>query len=103
MLQRSLAVLAIMALLLAVGQVSANDTVHEGKLVKAGDGKLTMTDKDGKNEHTHIVKPGTPVSSDGKEVHLEDLKEGSRVKVTTKDDAEKTVMKVEAHTRNKEK
>ena len=32
----------------------AADT-HEGLVVKAGNGELKMTDKDGKNEHTHVV------------------------------------------------
>ena len=96
MLQRCLAVLAVMALLVFVGTAIAADKTHEGKIVKAGDGKLTMSDEKGENKHTHIVKPGTPITRDGKECKLEELKEGDHVTVTTRDDAESTVVKVEA-------
>jgi len=72
----------------------AADT-HSGVVVSVADGKLTMTDKDGKNEHTHDVAADAKVSCDGKECKLEDLKKGSTVKVTTKD---KKAVKIEAKT-----
>jgi hypothetical protein len=56
---------------------------HEGKIVMAGNGRVTMTDKDGKNEHTHEVAQDAKVSCDGKECRLEDLKKGYSVKVST--------------------
>jgi hypothetical protein len=59
------------------------DNTHSGMIVKAGDGKLTMTDKDGKNEHTHTVAKDAKVTCDGKECKLEDLKPGFMVTVTT--------------------
>jgi hypothetical protein len=43
-----------------------------------------------------VVKPGTKITCDGKPVALEDLKEGMQVKVWTKDDADKTVVKIDA-------
>jgi co-chaperonin GroES (HSP10) len=99
MLQRCFAVLtvlAVVALLVAVTPALAADKTHEGKIVKAGDGKLTMSDEKGENKHTHIVKPGTAITRDGKECKLEDLKEGDHVTVTTRDDAVNTVVKIEA-------
>lgn len=69
---------------------------HEGKVVMAGGGKLTMTDKDGKNEHTHEVAADAKISLDGKECKLEDLQKGTAIKVTTAKKGDKTVaVKVE--------
>jgi|SRR5262245_56384942 len=97
-----LAVLAL-ALFVAVPAVAADakgadkaDT-HEGTVVKAEAGKLTMTDKDGKNEHTHEVGKDATITCDGKACKLEDLKKGDRVKVTTEKKGDKTnVVKIEA-------
>ena len=62
---------------------------HEGKVVKVEEGKLTMTDKDGK-EHSHMVAKNAKISKDGKEHKLADLEKGAKIKVTvvTKDDKE---------------
>ena len=73
-----------------------NVTTHEGKIVMAGDGKLTMTDKNGANKHTHKVPADAKITCDGKECKLDDLKEGFFVKVTTKNDVNQTVTKIEA-------
>lgn len=59
------------------------DNAHQGTVVSAADGKLTMTDADGK-EHSHKVATKAKISLDGKECKLEDLKKGMKVKVTTK-------------------
>jgi len=70
---------------------------HEGIVVKAADGKLTMTDKDGKNEHVHDVAKDAKISCDGKECKLDDLKKGFTVKVTTEKKGDKVVAtKIEA-------
>jgi len=71
------------------------DGTHEGKVVKAGDGKLTMTDKDGKKEHTHEVAKDATITCDGKKCKLEDLKAGFTVRVTTDKDG-KVATKIEA-------
>ena len=102
MLTRTFALLAlVVALTLVVGQfgiAADNEKVHDGKVVKAGEGKLTMTDKDGKNEHTHMIGADATVTCDGKACKLEDLKAGTFVKVTMKDDQK--VAKVEARTKD---
>ena len=69
--------------------------------MKAGDGRLTMTDKDGTNKHTHRVPATAMITFDGKECKLEDLKEVYFVKVTMGQD-ETTVRKIEASTKEKE-
>jgi hypothetical protein len=66
---------------------------HSGVVVSAGEGKLTMTDKDGSNEHTHDVAANAKISCDGKECKLEAIVKGCTVKVTTKD---KKAIKIEA-------
>jgi hypothetical protein len=104
MLHRSLPILlAVLALACFVCQPAVADDkgalTHEGKVVSAAAGKLTMTDKDGKNQHTHAVTPTTKITCDGKECKLEDLKKDVTVKVTYKNDAEKTAAKIEAKTK----
>jgi hypothetical protein len=96
----ALAVAAI-ALVMFVGQpafaekaaAEKGGKTHEGTVVKAGDGKLTMK-SEGK-EHTHDVAPNAKITCDGKECKLSDLKEGYKVKVTTTDDL-KTATRIEA-------
>jgi hypothetical protein len=78
----------------AAGPVAAEEKAgtHEGMVVKAGDGKLTMTNKDGKDEHTHAVGPDAKISFDGKECKLDELKKGYRVTVKTEKKGEETVV-----------
>lgn len=99
MLHRVLPLLAILALVCLVGALAlaADEDTHEGLVVKAGDGKLTMTDKEGKKEHTHAVTKDAKITCEGKECKLDDLKKGFKVKVTTEGKGEKAaVTKIEA-------
>lgn len=59
---------------------------HEGLIIRAGDGKLTMTDLDGRNRHTHSVATSAKVQCDGTDCRLGDLREGQRVVVTMDSD-----------------
>jgi hypothetical protein len=99
MVTRLLIALVATAALAVITNVSlaekkAADT-HSGVVVSVADGKLTMSDKDGTNEHTHDVAVDAKISCDGKDCKLEDLKKGATVKVTTKD---KKAVKIEAKT-----
>jgi hypothetical protein len=67
---------------------------HEGIVIKAGNGKLTMTGGKDKKDHTHDVPDTAEITFEGKKVKLEDLKPGTVVKVTTKDEG-KTAIKIE--------
>lgn len=90
-------------LLIARAGVSADDKdqkVHEGKVVKVDEGKLTMADKDGKNEHTHIVPATAKISCNGKACKLQDLKKDFPVRVTTTTGADQRVLKVEARSKD---
>jgi hypothetical protein len=94
--------LLVFAVALLVGQAAVvagdkdKDNSHEGKVVMAGNGMLTMTDASGGNRHTHKVAPDCKITCDGKECKLEDLKEGISVKVTTKGDEKNVAVKIEA-------
>lgn len=74
-----------------VGQAAKT---HEGKVVSVADGKLEMSDKDGKNKHKHAITATAKILLDGKSAQLVDLKVGDPVKVTTT--AEGVVTMVEA-------
>lgn len=65
---------------------------HEGKVVEAGKGKLTMTDMDGKNKHSHEVADTAKITLDGKAAKLDELKNGFTVEVTTDGKAGATVI-----------
>jgi hypothetical protein len=81
----------------------ADPNIHEGTLVKVDGDQLTMTDKQGKNEHTHTVAANAKVTCDAKECKLADLKPGAKLKLTTKDGDKTTALKVEATTDKKDK
>lgn len=86
----------MIAVLVWTTMVSAADT-HQGKVVEASAGKLTMTDMAGKNQHTHDITADTTVSRDGKVAMLTDLKAGDTVTITMEKKGEKpAVTKVEA-------
>ena len=70
----------------------AADKSHDGKVVSvtAGkdgkDGKLVMTDADGKNEHSHAIGAKVKITLNDKSAKLEELKKGDVITVTTGED-----------------
>lgn len=79
----ALSCLCLVALVALVsGPACAADKTHEGTVVSAAEGKLVMTDKEGKNEHSHVIAAGTKVTLDGKDAKLVELKKGDAVQVT---------------------
>jgi hypothetical protein len=97
----SLAALAVgLFVSLPVQADDRNADTHTGKVVSAAGNKLIMTDKDGKNEHTHTLGLNVKVSLDGKDAKLDDLKPGMMVRVTTTKEGEKKhVTRIEASTK----
>lgn len=65
---------------------------HEGKVVSVSEGKLTMSDNDGKNEHSHVIAATTKITLDGRAAKLADLTKGDSVKVTTGADGKVTMV-----------
>jgi hypothetical protein len=71
--------------------------MHQGKVVKAGSGKLTMTDQTDHKRHTMKIPADATISRDGATAKLTDLKPGDMVTVTTEKKQKKDmVTKVEA-------
>jgi hypothetical protein len=91
------ALFAVFAFACATASADDKPGTHEGTVVKAENGKLTMTGKDDKREHSHDVPATAKVTCDGKECKLEDLKKGYTVKVTIeKKDNRNVVTKIDA-------
>lgn len=98
MLARALLV-AVAVTVPALGTAAGDEkpNVHEGKLVRLAEGKLVMTDKDGKNEHSHFVAKDMKVTLDGRDAKPDDLKPGHVIRVTTgKRDDKVLVIQIEA-------
>jgi hypothetical protein len=79
MLHRVLPLLAAFAMicLVAAAALAADETTHEGLFVKAADGKLTMSDKAGK-EHSHVIAKDATITCDGKACNWRTSRRGSR-------------------------
>ena len=80
------------------GMVAAADKTHDGKVVSVtagsgdADGKLVMTDKDGKKEHSHAISSKVKITLDKKEAKLTDLKKGDVITVTQDGDGKVTAV-----------
>jgi Cu/Ag efflux protein CusF len=101
MIRRTMLALAALAFVAwtvpAYAEEEEKAGTHEGKIAKVEAGKLTMTDKDGKNEHSHTIPATAKITLDGKDAKLTDLKVGTKVKVTAEKVGDKVqVTKVEA-------
>ena len=83
---------AVMLLIPLGGCASPNAEVHQGKVVTAGIGKLTMTDMAGTNQHTHDVPSDVTVTCGGKPCGLVELKAGSTITVTTEKRGDQTLV-----------
>ncbi len=73
----------------------AHESTHDGKFVSVSGNKLMMTNKDGK-EHSHTLAADAKVTCDGKACKAADLKAGTKIRVTTKNDDTKAVTRIEA-------
>ncbi len=74
-----------LALTACLGQRASAHEDREGKVVKAGDGKLTMTVKDDKEDQVIDVAKDAKIKLDGKVAKLDALQAGFSVKVTIHD------------------
>ena len=92
--------LAAMALALvalaALPLLGADDKVYEATVVRADDGKITLTFKGDDQKHTHDVAKDAKITLDDKKAKLEDLKEGYQVKVVM--DAKHVLHQIDAYT-----
>jgi uncharacterized protein (TIGR03000 family) len=74
---------------------TSTDNSHEGIIVQASDGSLIMTDLQGSNRHTHVVNADAKIMRDGKDIKLEELREGDRVRVITQPNGTRNVTRIE--------
>lgn len=76
---------------------------HLGKIIRVQGEKLIMVDREGKNEHTHMLTRTVKFRLDNKEIQFADvateLKPGMLVRVTTAKGDKTKVLKVEALTK----
>lgn len=81
------AVAALAAVVALAGRPlrAADDKLHEATVVKAGDGKITLTFKGDDKKHTHDVAKDAKITLDDKPAKLDELKEGFPVKVAWDD------------------
>ena len=96
-MKRTLGLIAAMLALVLITSATRAEDVHKGKVVSVSNGKLTMTDTDGKNEHSHMVPTDATITCDGQTCKLDDLTKDCWVTVTCiKKGDDKVVTKVEA-------
>src|SRR5881397_3813151 len=80
------------ALTAFVAAAAVAGETHEGKVVEASKGKLTMTDLDGKNKHTMDLSSNVRITLSGKSARIDDLKKDAIIEVTTEQKDGKTVV-----------
>lgn len=76
--------LAVVGFMIPAPVWSADPQMHEGTVVSAGAGKLTIKDKGGKDQ-SFAVDGTTRITVNGKPGRLEELKESTRVQVMIDD------------------
>ena len=76
---------AAVAIVAMIGGVALAEKKHDGLVVSVAEGKLTMTDSGGKNEHSHTIGATAKITLGGKEAKLADLKKGDKITVTQDD------------------
>lgn len=81
---------ALLVVVLCTSLARAADTV-KGKVLKAGDGKITFTDNDNE-EFTWEVSETAKIKRNGKKASLTDLEEGDVLELTTAKKSDKTVV-----------
>src|SRR5262249_50706898 len=86
----SCSVVTVLFLVSAV--TSYADKSHDGKVVSVTEasgsnaGKIVMTDKEGKGQHSHAISSSVMIARNDKTVKLGELKNGASITVTTADD-----------------
>ena len=102
MMYRILSVMVVtvaMFALVGLPLMAQDEKVHQATVVKAGDGKITLTFKGDDSKHTHDVAKDAKITLDEKKAKLEDLKEGFPVMATM--DAKFVIPKIDAKSKTK--
>jgi CTP-dependent riboflavin kinase len=78
---------------------AAKAATHDGEVVSITGNKLVMTSKDGK-EHSHTLAADAKITCDGQVCKAQDLKAGTKVRVTTQPSDAKVATRIEAIDKN---
>jgi hypothetical protein len=87
------AVMAAAALVISSQATRAADEIHEGKVVSAGEGKITVFDKRDSENDTFIVDAQTKIVRNGKPAKLSEVQPGDNAKVTAVAEGDKLIAK----------
>lgn len=78
-----------------VGKPETCGNTYDGKVVSISGNKLVMSNQEGK-EYSHTVAADAKVCCDGAACKSEDLKVGSKIRVTTQSDDKNVATKIES-------
>lgn len=84
--------------------IKSNETfanTHDGKLVSMNGNQFVMTDENGK-KHSHTLMTNAKVTCDGKPCKMGTLKAGMKIRVTTTQNNQNNVIRIEALDQNAE-
>jgi len=79
----------------ALESQGAFDGTHDGRLVSITENKVVMTGKNGK-EHSHPLASYAKLSCDGQPCKWDEIKPGTKIRVTTKSENTQWVVRIEA-------
>jgi hypothetical protein len=82
--------------------VTFASSIHDGQVVSIAGDKLVMTNMDGKEKQTHTLTANVKVTRDGKECKAEDLKAGTRIRVTIESAEPFAATRIEALDNNRD-
>jgi hypothetical protein len=77
----------------------AEQAMHDGKVVSITGNELVMTSKNGQ-EHSHTLTADAKLTLDGKTCNADDLKPGTRIRVTTEGSDKSVANRVEGLDKN---
>jgi hypothetical protein len=79
----------------------AHANTHDGKVVSISGNKLVMTSQAGQ-QHSHTVAVDAKVCCDGTACRTQDLKVGSKIRLTTQQDDKNIAVRIESLDKNTE-
>lgn len=86
-------------LTVAAKDMEAEQAMHDGNVVSITGNKLVMTSKEGK-EHSHTLTADAKLTLDGKACNADDLKPGTRIRVTTQGSDKSVANRIEGLDKN---
>jgi len=85
----------------AIDKNESFENTHDGEVVSITSNKLVMSNEDGQ-EHSQVILTDAKLTLDGKVCSTEDLKPGTRIRVTTQTSEPNVAVEIEAIEQNEE-